>query len=195
MKNPNERIQTAAEVADQLRHWLTGRGYTGGDTRGAQVRGHSGGGGGDTNTNDRWQQLAGTSTAPPSPEKEQTSGETISSGQGDTSPMGSNNEDLTLAPIDEENANPSTSSSDATDVVREDPLDEQVLSRIEEEIGSRTSTSGSLVDLLEDQTISSTSTTGILLRRKRPTIPMWMWGLSAVAIVVVIAIFLAIIVF
>ena len=48
---------------------------------------------------------------------------------------------------------------------------------------------------MDDPTIrSSSSTTGIRLPRRKPqpTIPLWMWGISAAAIVVVVGLFLAI---
>ena len=183
MKNPDERIQSAVEVAEQLRHWLAGRGY---DARSDQA------GRGPNPGENRWQQLAGNST-PPMTDQLFSTGDTLSADQEDTNPMGSHDEDLTLAPIDDDAADPSTSSSDATEFIRQESLDEQVLSQIEEEIGTRTSTSGSLVDLLHDQSIASASATGILLRKKRPAIPVWMWALSGAAVVLVIAIFLAII--
>ena len=183
MKKPGERIQSAADVAEQLQHWLAGRGYDARTDEAGRIPNPGG---------DRWQQLAGNSTTPNADQLFST-GDTLSADREDTDPMGSNNEDLTLAPIDDDAADPSTSSSDATEFVRQDSLDEQVLSQIEEEIGTRTSTSGSLVDLLHDQSIASASATGILLRRKRPAIPMWMWALSAAAVVLVVAIFLAII--
>ena len=183
MKKPGERIQSAADVAEQLQHWLAGRGYDARTDEAGRIPNPGG---------DRWQQLAGNSTTPNTDQLFST-GDTLSADREDTDPMGSNNEDLTLAPIDEDAADPSTSSSDATEFVRQDSLDEQVLSQIEEEIGTRTSTSGSLVDLLHDQSIASASATGILIRRKRPAIPVWMWALSGAAVVLVVAIFLAII--
>ena len=130
------------------------------------------------------------------PETEEKTSDTVSASTGDTASISGRDEDLTLAPIDEEEArvDAATSSSDAIDIDGEDQLDETVLSQIEEEIGSRSSASGSLVDLLENNNLSSPSATGVLLRRKRPTVPIWMWGISVVAVLIVVILFLAIIV-
>ncbi len=199
LKNPDNRIQTASDVADELHRWLSSRGVdvqkteSSGRARRGAVREADA-------TMGRWQQLAATSTAP---KKTPSSppGETISGREGDTRPMGGKKEeDLTLAPLDEEEERslPSGSSSDATNVVVHEYLNEEVLSQIEEEVGGPTkSTSGSLVDDLMESpaTIrSSTSTTSMRLptRKARPTIPLWMWGISAAAIVIVIGLFLAI---
>ncbi|MDG2381949.1 MAG: serine/threonine-protein kinase [Pirellulaceae bacterium] len=190
MKNPNERVQTAAGVVEQLRHWLAGRGY------GEQPTGSTPpriGAGNDGETTNRLERLVATSALP---ETEEKTSDTVSANTGDTAAIGGREEDLTLAPIDEEEARPeaATSSSDAIDIDIEDRLDETVLSQIEEEIGTHNSASGSLVDLLENNSLSSASATGILLRRKRPAVPIWMWGISVVAVLIVVLLFLAIIV-
>lgn len=74
-------------------------------------------------------------------------------------------------------------------------MDEQVLSRIEEEIGVRRSPSGSLVDLLEDQHLHSVSTSGVKLRRPKEEPPVWPWIVSAGAVLLVLALLLAILLF
>jgi serine/threonine-protein kinase len=184
MKRAAERIQSAADVATELRHWLTGRGY-GPDSRPATSS--LGGGrisslGVTTSSNpasasDRWRQLA----TPPRPSGSSAgrSSDTVSGAHSDTGPM-QRNEDLTLAPIEDESPDRSSvglSSTGKSDVTQTSPsdlnLDEQVLSRIEEEIGGESTTSGSLVDLLEDRGLSNVSTSGVVIRRPKEKMPTW----------------------
>ena len=214
LKSPEERIQSAADVAAELRQWLSGRGYSGGEAAGGVSRRMAGALG---DTGSRISQMA-KAAAPPSPPRfTHPAGDTVSASTGDT-----NDEDLTLAPLDDENRQGSAQSttgqsdvgqnadgqnadargksgqssgagkSDVTNVSPSDlNLDEQVLSRIEEEIGE--STSGSLVDLLEDKKLSSVSTTGVLLRsRQSEGIPVWVFGIAAaVGILVLIVVVMA----
>ncbi len=196
-KRANQRIQTAAEVAEELRHWLASRGYLPEDQPSAAEASRL------TSVQrardaasppNRWQQL----TEPKRPSASPTSaptGQTHPKSLDDTRPTRRREEDdLTLAPLDEESA-PSDASGSKSNVrsgsISDVHLDEQVLSRIEEEIGSRSSTSGSLVDLLEDQSLTTVSTSGLKLRRPQDK-PIWPWVLSAGAVLTVVALLLAI---
>ena len=205
LKSPDERIQSAADVAAELRQWLSGRGHIGGgaSTEGGSRR-MSGALGGEGS---RISQMAKTAAPPVPPRFTHPASDTVSSATGDTQ-----NEDLTLAPIDDDRQRRPGSSvasgvdaagsgadssgsgsrvnggtddsgagkSDVTNVTSSDlNLDEQVLSRIEEEIGE--STSGSLVDLLEDRKLSDVSTSGVVLRtrQKKDGIPPWVLAVAA----------------
>ena len=198
-KRPELRIQTAAEVSEQLHLWLVSRGYLEDDGRAtesrrlAQVRGAGEG----ESLRDRWQQLATPSvTAPPS--QSPASGQTRPVARDDTQRIAREEEDLTLAPLDEDASRRDASGSKSgvrSGTISDVHLDEQVLSQIEEEIGSRGSPSGSLVELLEDQLLTSVSTSGLKLRRAKDKPPVWPWVLSAAAVLVVVALLLAIMLF
>ncbi len=196
IKKADQRIQTAAEVADQLRQWLVSRGYIEPEKARASETGRliparaerEGEG-----RHDRWQHLARPAVLQPSTPAPPT-GQTHPTARDDTRRLGREEEDLTLAPLDEEPAKREASGSKSgvrSGSVSDVHLDEQVLSRIEEEIGSRSSTSGSLVELLEDRHLTSVSTSGLKLRRPQDR-PVWPWMLSAGAVLVVVALLLAV---
>ena len=178
IKNADARIQTAEEVSHELRQWLSGRGYELGGQASGGSRGSDGAFGESPPTN-RLSQLASPPVSPRTPSP--TTADTFATADGDTD----HDEDLTLAPLDEEEGKQSAPDSEAgkSDVTNISPsdlnLDEQVLSQIEEEIGE--STSGSLVDLLKDQKLSEVSTSGVILRvRPKSNVPLWVIGLAVV---------------
>ena len=152
MKKADQRIQTADAVATEIRQWLDGRG--GGPTTSSNSGlGRLSALGNTGNSSSRWQQMIETKVATPPPPPTKGSGDTISASGGDTARI-QGDDDLTLAPIEDEVGNDSPpqpnpgASSDSLSL--DENLDSQVLSQIEEEIGHSSSTSGSLVDLLED---------------------------------------------
>ena len=195
-KKASQRIQTGAEVADHLRHWLASRGYLADDqartaeaSRLASVHQARDA----ESSRNRWQQLAEPARPSALPDSPPT-GQTRPKRRDDTRRIRREEEDLTLAPLDEEIARSDSSGSKSNvraGSISDVHLDEQVLSRIEEEIGSRSSTSGSLVDLLEDQSLTTVSTSGLKLRRPQDK-PIWPWVLSAGAVLTVVVLLLAI---
>jgi eukaryotic-like serine/threonine-protein kinase len=208
VKRPAERIQTAAEVATELRHWLAGRGYgpeagSNSSSAGSRISSLGGSVTGPASTSDRWRQLA-TSHRDPASSSAGHSSDTISGVHSDTGPM-QKNEDLTLAPIEDDVTQRSTvglsdagkSGAGKSDVTQLSPsdlnLDAQVLSQIEEEIGSE-STSGSLVDLLEDKELGSVSTSGVVIRRPKDSTPPWVIGLAVTGGVLLLVLVVALVV-
>jgi serine/threonine protein kinase len=172
-KKPEQRMQTAAEAAQELRSWLATRGYG--------ERPSQGGKGPvgrlpfwppspPTTEPGRWPQPASKT---PSRESSRGTGDTLSAQNADTNRI--REEDLTLAPLDDEARRGQDSAaghSDVTNLSASDlHLSKEVLSRIEEEIGGE-STSGSLVDLLQDHRLSNVSTSGVVIRRRRSSIPI-----------------------
>lgn len=193
MKDPSQRIQTASDVASELRQWLSGRGYKGesspaGSRRMAGALGDTGSLTGRSSLGNRalgdrtLEQISQSSPAASPPRFTKSASDTVSSRSSDT-----NDEDLTLAPLDEEEkltAKRGGSGAGKSDVTNVSPsdlnLDEQVLSQIEEEIGE--STSGSMVDaLLEERKLTSVSTSGVVLRsrQKKSGPPPWIWAIVA----------------
>jgi hypothetical protein len=201
MKDASQRIQTASDVASELRQWLSGRGYTGESSPAVSRR--MAGALGDTgsltgrsslgeraslgervlgNGGNRIEQISQSSPTASPPRVTKSTSDTVSSRSSDT-----NDEDLTLAPLDEEEklaAKRGGSGAGKSDVTNVSPsdlnLDEQVLSQIEEEIGE--STSGSMVDaLLEERKLTSVSTSGVVLRsrQKKSGPPPWIWAIVA----------------
>jgi serine/threonine protein kinase len=197
-KNPAERIQTAADVATELRHWLSGRGYggtaatTGLPAVGRRLASTLGGTSSRDPTSERFRQMAEGKTVPRWNRPERT-GDTVSGQGADTRRMPPD-EDLTLAPLedDRQKTGSGAGKSDVTNVSLSDlNLDAQVLSQIEEEIGGE-STSGSLVDLLRDQELTSVSTSGVVLRRPpQKTISTWVIVLSCVGGAALVVLLLA----
>jgi serine/threonine protein kinase len=180
MKRPDQRIQSAAEASAELRQWLAGRGYTGEGTGTVSRRMAGSLQSGDANAPQRWPKL-GTMPPPLAPRPQSMTGDTVSAAGADTGPM--RDEDLTLAPLDGEGRDVVGSGAGKSDVTTISPsdlnLDAQVLSRIEEEIGG--STSGSLVDLLEQPHLDNVSTSGVVLRRTpQQGVPPWVIVLSCV---------------
>jgi serine/threonine protein kinase len=176
MKNAEERIQTASEVASELRQWLASRGYGEAGASGGGVSrrmaGSLGQGGSSDSRGDRFRQM--TAAPPTRLVRSDRSSDTVSAQGADTRRMRSE-EDLTLAPLDEEDRRSGSGAgkSDVTNISPSDlNLDAQVLSQIEEEIGGE-STSGSLIDLLHDEHLKSVSTSGVILRRRQETVPPW----------------------
>jgi serine/threonine-protein kinase len=196
MKDPAERIQTAAEVSTELRHWLASRGH--GDSAATLSGTRRMGGLGQSATkdaaSDRFRQM--TITPPPRLGRPDRSSDTVSARGADTRRM-QPEEDLTLAPLDEEERRKSGSGagkSDVTNISLSDlNLDAQVLSQIEEEIGGE-STSGSLVDLLHDENLTTVSTSGVVLRRQQNSVSPWVVVLSCVAGVVLFVLLLALLI-
>jgi serine/threonine protein kinase len=190
MKKPQERIQTAAEVANELRQWLASRSY--GETgSGSGVSRRMAGALGQATselTRDRFRQL--TTTRPESLPRPGRSSDTVSAQGADTRRMRSE-EDLTLAPLDDDERRQGSGAgkSDVTNVSPSDlNLDEQVLSQIEEEIGGE-STSGSLIDLLHDEELKSVSTSGVVLRRQQSSLPAWVVVVASL-VAILLAVFL-----
>ncbi len=185
MKRVEQRLQSAADVAAELRQWLSSRGY--GEAAGSPAAPASrrmaerlGKELPASQSSDRWRNLA---TAPqPSTPSSGSSSDTISGLGADTGRM-VRDEDLTLAPLDDERHETAGSGAGKSDVTSLSPsdlnLDKQVLSQIEEEIGGE-STSGSLVDLLDDHELKSVSTSGVVLRRQQHAVPTWVIVLSSV---------------
>lgn len=164
-KKPEQRIQTASEVAHELRQWLATRGYGAGPTGSNTSSRMSSPWSGNAGTPDsRWQQLAGKG---PGRDSSRISGDTVSAGGADTNRI--KEEDLTLAPIDEDERRRQEAAASQSDVTNTSPSDvnlhPEVISRIEEELGQ--SSSGSLVDLLEDQRLSNVATSGVIIRRQK----------------------------
>ena len=159
-KKVDQRIQSAADVASELRQWLAGRGY--GDERSSISRRMTGALGGmpaNLTPPPRLDQL--TSPPPPAPPRYRpNAGDTVSASGADTGRM-YRDEDLTLAPIEDDRDayGSGASKSDVTSVSATDlNVDVQALSRIEEEIGESASTSGSMIDLLSDPQLRRVST-------------------------------------
>ncbi|MCA9170307.1 MAG: hypothetical protein KDB23_21665, partial [Planctomycetales bacterium] len=124
---------------------------------------------------------------PPPPRTKPNAGDTVSAAGADTGRM-HRDEDLTLAPIDDERDafGSGASKSDVTSVSAVDlNVDVQALSRIEEEIGE-SSTSGSMIDLLSDPHLHRVSMSGVVLRRKQNSIPPWVIILSCVGGIVLV---------
>ncbi len=85
-KKPEQRIQTAAEVAHELRQWLATRGYGGGSsapTTSSRLN-PSPWAASENASGSRWQQLAGKGPAGPSRDSSHISGDTVSAGAADT---------------------------------------------------------------------------------------------------------------
>ena len=106
VKKPEQRIQTAADVADLLRQWLTSRGYqyTSGRAETTPRLAPARVGRDADAARDRWQQLATPTTAPPrpSPTPLPGPGQTHPTAHDDTRRIPRDEGDLTLAPLDEE---------------------------------------------------------------------------------------------
>lgn len=174
VKNKDKRIQTAAIVEQELRGWVAGQ--TGSSNEKTGLGKLSAYGKANSGSN-RWQDLLEKKKPAPPPRREDTS-DTISAGDGDTGRI-TGDDDLALAPIEDEDAvskdkkAASTSSSNVSG--DSDELDNQVLSQIESEIGQHSSTSGSLVDLLQNPALSSVNTSNVVLKRKTKTsITTWL---------------------
>jgi serine/threonine-protein kinase len=186
LKKVADRTQTAAEVAQELRQWMAGRGYGEGSGGGVSRRMASALGqnaGSKDGSGGRFGQM----TAPPAPRqlppRPNRNSDTVSAQGADTRRM-PQDEDLTLAPLDDDESRKVGSGAGKSDVTNVSPsdlnLDAQVLSQIEEEIGGE-STSGSLVDLLHDRELVSVSTSGVVLRRQQRTISPWIVFVSCAA--------------
>ena len=180
-KKVDERIQAAATVASELKQWLDGR--SGGSGTGSKTGlGRLSALSNASTASNRWQQMI--DTAPSPPPISTGSGDTISSKHGDTARIG--NEDLTLAPIEDEDeltsqpkAPPKTarkSSAESSGSIDVDVHDDHLLSQIEHEIGQSSSTSGSLVDLLENPALSNVNTSSkvtLKLTKNKQGPPLW----------------------
>ncbi|MCA9218134.1 MAG: serine/threonine protein kinase [Planctomycetales bacterium] len=168
LKNPETRIQTAAAVAAELRQWLDGR--TGGGSGSKTGLGRLSALSNSPSGSNRWQQMI--KTAPNPPPISNAPGDTVSGKHGDTARIG--DDDLTLAPIEDEEQQKrpkssqstaeATSAAESSGSIDVDVHDDHLLSQIENELGQSSSTSGSLVDLLENPALSNVSTSQVTLK-------------------------------
>ena len=195
VKKADSRIQSGSAVAAELRQWLDGR--SGGSGTGSKTGlGRLSALSNSTSSSNRWQQMIDTAPSTSKPVSS-SSGDTVSGKHGDTA------EDLTLAPIeDEEQDNgkkktlpvaedsAAAASSGSLDV---DVHDDHLISQIEHEIGQSSSTSGSLVDLLENPALSNVASSKVTLKRtkQKQGPPLWLVvvaGAGAALIVGLVAI-------
>ena len=162
IKNPENRIQTADAVHQELTKWLAGRSGNAGGERETGLGRLSALG--QTAVGNRWQEMIKTKSGPlPKTDPSDSSGDTISASEGDTARIRRDDE-LSLAPIEEESkAAADGIKSDVLATDDEEHLDTQVLSQIEEELSMSSSTSGSLIDLLEGT--PNVSTSRVVLKR------------------------------
>ena len=170
VKNKDKRIQSAAIVEQELRGWLAGRTGSGNEPATSGLGRLSAYGKPKSGSN-RWQDLLEQKKNAAPPKRREDTSDTISAGEGDTGRI-TGDEDLALAPLEEEDAiaNDKKASTSSSDVSGDsDKLDNQVLSQIESEIGQHSSTSGSLVDLLQNPALSSVNTSNVVLKRKSKT--------------------------
>ena len=198
-KKVDARIQNAATVASELKQWLDGR--SGGSGTGSKTGlGRLSALSNSSTTSNRWQEMI--DTAPSPPPISTGSGDTISGKHGDTA------EDLTLAPIEDEEqtkkpkvptAPPRAkgpSPAESSGSIDLDVHDDQMLSQIEHEIGQSSSASGSLVDLLENPSLSNVSSSKVTLKltKNKRGMPLWMYiaAGAGVAVLVVLAAIIAI---
>lgn len=177
-KKVDQRIQNASTVAAELRQWLDGRG--GGPSESKTGLGRLSALSKSSPSSSRWQQMIDTVPSPP-PVVSPSHGDTISNKHGDTDRIG--DEDLTLAPIEDEEKKSdsakaktrSPSPAESSGSIDVDVHDDHLLSQIEHEIGHSSSTSGSLVDLLENPSLSTVSSSKVTLKltKNKEGIPLW----------------------
>ncbi|MEZ6120612.1 MAG: serine/threonine-protein kinase [Pirellulaceae bacterium] len=188
-KKPAERMQSASDVESLLTKWLEPRGIV----VGAKSKSFSNAGGSNPTGFNRLEQILGTAKGSSGSSSERLASDTVSSRQGDTNRIDDDeNEDFTLAPLEEDDDEVShelSGSSAGSDAAlsfsgEAADVDPETLSQIEQELSASSSTSGSLVDLFEDQHATSVSQSSILLTRKRKkTIPTGLIvGISVAAV-------------